>query len=279
MRAQVDGREAYAYTGARGLVPSQRTLAFVHGAASDHSVWSLQSRYFAHHGWNVLAFDLPGHGRSEGPALPSVEALAEWVAHATAAAGVARYALVGHSMGALAALEHAARYPERVERLMLLGAAVPMVVSDALLDAAARDDPKACELITGWSHSPAHQLGGNRLPGVWLPAQTLRLMERSAPGVLHTDLAACRAYAGGLEAAARVRCPSLLVRAERDLMAPPRGLAPVEAALDGGGGSVARVTSVGGVGHAMMSEAPDAVLDALRDFLDASFDTAAPRAP
>jgi len=270
MRFAADGREVYAYTGSREAVPAQRTLVFVHGAANDHSVWSLQSRYFAYHGWNVLALDLPGHGRSAGPALASVEEIAEWIAAATAAAGAARYGLVGHSMGALAALEHAARYHDRVERLMLLGAAVPMVVSDALLDAAARDEAKAYELITGWSHSPAHQLGGNRLPGVWLPAQTLRLMERTAPGVLHTDLAACRAYAGGLEAAAKVRCPSLLVRAERDLMAPPRGLAPLEQALRG------CVSGIGGVGHAMMSEAPDEVLDALRTFLDLPLDAAAP---
>jgi len=271
MRTRVDGRDTYAYTGARAFAAAQPALVFVHGAANDHSVWSLQSRYFAFHGWNVLAFDLPGHGRSEGPPLRSVEAIAQWIAEATAAAGVARYALAGHSMGALASLEHAARHSERVERLLLLGAAVPMVVSDALLDAALRDEAKAHELITAWSHSPAHQLGGNRLPGVWLPAQTLRLMERSAPGVLHTDLCACRAYAGGLAAAAKVSCPSLLVRADRDLMAPPRGLAPLEQALRG-----ARVCDIGGAGHAMMTEAPDAVLDALRGFLDGAVDPASP---
>jgi pimeloyl-ACP methyl ester carboxylesterase len=273
MRTRVGGRETYAYTGARAPAAAQRTLVFVHGAANDHSVWSLQSRYFAHHGWNVLAFDLPGHGRSEGPPLPSVEALAQWIAEATAAAGVVRYALVGHSMGALASLEHAARYPDRVERLLLLGAAVPMVVSDALLDAALHDEAKAHELITGWSHSPPHQLGGNRLPGVWLPAQTLRLMERGAPGVLHTDLTACRAYDGGLKAAAKVSCPSLLVSAERDLMAPPRGLAPLAHALGG------LKCDIGGAGHAMMTEAPDAVLDALRGFLDMTFGRSGSPAP
>ena len=151
-----------------------------------------------------------------------MESIADWLALASEAARTPRYSLVGHSMGALACLEHAARYPERVERLALLGAAVPMAVSDALLDAAARDDPSAYEMITGWSHSPSYQLGGNRLPGVWLSGQTLRLMERSAPGVLDADLRACRSYANGLAAAAAVKCPAMVIVGERDIMAPPR---------------------------------------------------------
>ena len=261
MRFAADGREVYAYTGARAHAAQQPAVVFVHGAGNDHSVWSLQSRYFAHHGFRVLAVDLPGHGRSAGPALTSVEAIADWLAVATAAAGLADYALVGHSMGALASLEHAARHGARVRQLALLGIAVPMAVSDALLDAAARNDPQAYELITGWSHAPAAQLGGNRLPGVWLPGQTLRLLERSAPGVLHTDLVACQRYANGLAAAAAVQCPSLVVRAERDVMAPPRAAVAIESALKG------CVSGLAGTGHAMMAEQPDAVLDALRTFL------------
>jgi pimeloyl-ACP methyl ester carboxylesterase len=262
MRFDVAGRSTYAYTGARAPVDNGAAVLFVHGAANDHSVWSLQSRYFAYHGRNVLAVDLPGHGRSAGAPLGSVEAIADWLAVASDAARAPRYSLVGHSMGALACLEHAARYPERVERVALLGAAVPMAVGDALLDAAGRDDPSAYEMITSWSHSPPQQLGGNRLPGVWLSGQTLRLMERSARGVLDADLRACRSYANGLAAAAAVSCPAMVLVGERDLMAPPRTSLALAAALS----NVTRV-SLPNTGHAMMSEQPDAVLDTLRDFL------------
>ena len=122
MGLAVAGREVYAYTGARPRVPAQRTIVFVHGAANDHGVWAWQSRYFAHHGFNVLAVDLPGHGRSEGAALASVEAVADWIVALLDAAGAERAALVGHSLGALAALECAARHPERVEKIVLAGA-------------------------------------------------------------------------------------------------------------------------------------------------------------
>jgi pimeloyl-ACP methyl ester carboxylesterase len=75
MRLSVDGHEVYAYTGTRPVDPAAPAIVFVHGAANDHSVWALQSRYFAHHGHGVLAVDLPGHGRSGGPALATVEAI------------------------------------------------------------------------------------------------------------------------------------------------------------------------------------------------------------
>jgi len=261
MRFHVDGREVYAYTGSRAL-SAQPTVAFVHGAANDHSVWALQSRYFAHHGFNALALDLPGHGRSDGPALPSVEAIAQWIVAALDALEVGAATLVGHSLGALASLAAASASSARVSKLALVGPAVPMAVSDVLLDAAKADDHVAYELINGWSHSTPRQIGGNRVPGMWMTGAALRLMERTPPGVLYRDLFACNAYAGGLEAAAGVRCPTLVVLGQRDLMAPPKNAAALCGAL-----ADVRVVTLAGAGHAMMAEQPEAVLDALRTFV------------
>ncbi|MFO1397884.1 MAG: alpha/beta hydrolase [Burkholderiales bacterium] len=262
MRFTVAGHETYAYTGSRTLVSTQPTVLFVHGAGNDHSVWALQSRYFAHHGANVLAVDLPGHGRSQGPALTTVEAIADWLVQVQDAAGIAQASLVGHSLGALAALACAATHPQRVTKIALLGPAVPMPVSDALLAAAKADDHVAFELINGWSHSTARQLGGNRVPGLWMTGAAMRLMERTPPGVLYADLAACHAYADGLAAAGRVRCPALLILGQRDIMAPPRATLALQEAL-----AQKKVVTLPGSGHAMMAEQPDAVLDALRAFL------------
>ncbi|HEX3141799.1 MAG TPA: alpha/beta hydrolase, partial [Rhizobacter sp.] len=140
MKLGVNGREAYAYTGGKAFDASLPTMVFIHGAMHDHSVWALQTRALAHHGHAVLAVDLPGHGRSAGPAPASVEAAAQWIVDLLDSAGVQRAALVGHSMGSLIALEAAARAPDRVAGLVLVGTAVPMKVSPALLTAA-RDDP------------------------------------------------------------------------------------------------------------------------------------------
>lgn len=262
MQLTVAGHPVHAYTGTRPPDPALPTVVFVHGAANDHSVWALQSRYFAWHGRNVLAVDLPGHGRSGGDALASVEAIAAWVIALLDAAGVATAALCGHSLGSLVALECAARHPARIGKIALLGPAVPMTVSDDLLARARADEHAALELINGWSYSAGRQLGGNAVPGMWMTGSGLRLMERAAPGVLYTDLAACHAYTGGLAAAAGCACPTLLILGGRDLMAPPRNAAALIEALP-----QHKVVALRGSGHALMAEEPDAVLDALRDFL------------
>jgi pimeloyl-ACP methyl ester carboxylesterase len=137
-----------------------------------------------------------------------------------------------------------------------------MPVAPALLAAAANDLDAAHAMIVGWSFSEAHQVEGNPAPGSWMTMSVLRLMQRCAPGVLHADLSACADYIDGVAAAARVRCPSLVVTGQRDRMTPPRNAASLIAALQD-----VRAVSIAGSGHSLMMEAPDAVLDALRQFL------------
>ncbi len=265
MLLEVAGHEIYAYSASRAFDASLPTIVFVHGAACDHSVWALQSRYFAHHGANVLAVDLPGHGRSDGPALSSVRAIADWIVALLDALGVERAALVGHSLGSLAVLDAAGRHVSRVSKLALLATSVPMQVAEVLLAAAKTDDHLAYELITGWSYGDAHQFGGNAQPGVWMTGNGLRLMERTRQGVLYVDLRACQEYDDGLAVAAGIRCPVLVLAGQRDNMTPPRFAQTLIAALE-----EKRVLTIPGCGHMLMTEAPDAVLDALRAFLPAT---------
>ncbi|MBM3391198.1 MAG: alpha/beta hydrolase [Betaproteobacteria bacterium] len=262
MEFTVTGAKAYAYTGGKPFNPELPAVVFIHGAENDHSVWGLQSRWFAHHGFGVLAVDLPGHGRSDGPLLPSVEAQADWIVALLDAAGVKQAALVGHSMGSLIGLEAASRYPERVAKIALVGTAVPMPVSEALLTAAREARPKAEGMVNVWSHGPRGALGGNTVPGMWMMGASIRLAERADDGVLFNDLNACNEYRRGMEAAAAATCPALLVVGSRDMMTSPRGAPKLAAAM-----KEARIASIEGSGHALMAEYPDAVLDALRSFI------------
>jgi pimeloyl-ACP methyl ester carboxylesterase len=262
MDIPVDGRNAFVYTAAHDLVPERPTVMFVHGAGLDHSWWGLQSRYFGYHGWNVLAVDLPAHGRSEGPPVPSIEALADWSMRLLDATGIASASVVGHSMGSLVALECAARHPARVQRIALLGTAFPMKVSDAFIEAARNNDQAAYDMETIWGHAPQVPLGANPNPGMWMYGDTLARLSRLAPGVLYTDLQACNAYEEGLSSAAKVRCPALILAGARDMMTPPRAATALVQAIAG-----ARLVKLRLSGHSMMAESPDDTLDALRDFL------------
>lgn len=270
MQIEIDGQAAYAYTGGKPFDSRLPCVVFIHGAQNDHSVWSLQSRWFAHHGFAVLAVDLPGHGRSAGGPLPSIEDMADWIelllekvgAGDTANCAAKTVSLVGHSMGSLTALECASRHPARIARIALIGTAVPMPVSDVLLVPAKENEPKAIGMINAWSHSPSGTIGGNTVPGMWMLGASRRLMERQKPGVLHNDLAACNAYSHGMEAAAALPCPALIVSGNRDMMTHPKAAAKLTAVIKD-----VKSVSLDGAGHALMAEQPDAVLDALRAFI------------
>ena len=265
----------YAYTGGKKFDSALPTVVFLHGGEHDHSVWALQSRYLAHHGYSVLALDLPGHMRSEGPLPQTIEAFADRIAVGIAACSAERMLLVGHSMGSLIALELATRLGEKIRGVALLATAFPMRVSTALLDATKNAAPAAMDMINVWSHSASID-AFNRKPSSPGPGFSnfwgnLRLMQRvahrSGPEVLQSDFAACNTYQRGPEAAAELRCPVLFLLAQSDAMTPARSAGKlIEACSD------STVVTLRGSGHALMAENPDGVRDELVRFAARSFD-------
>jgi pimeloyl-ACP methyl ester carboxylesterase len=224
-------------------------------------VWQLPARWFAWHGYSVLAVDLPGHGRSEGPPLASIGDMGQWVGALLDAAGVKQAALVGHSMGAAAALEAAVLMPERVTRIGLVGTAAAIPVHRDLLAAAKEEPERAYQMMTAWAHGTAAKLGGHPVPGLWMTGGTLALFARNQPGVLHSDLEACNAWKSGTEAARKVRCPALVIIAANDIMTPAKAGQELARLVVG-----SRSVTVENCGHMLLAEAPDAMLDALIDF-------------
>jgi len=264
MKVRVAGHEVYAATGGRPFDATRPTIVFIHGAGLDHTCFGLQSRWFAWHGWSVLAVDLPGHGRSGGEPLASVAAMGDWVLALLGAAGVAKAALAGHSMGAVIALETAAKAPERVTHLALLGVSSAMAVHPALLTAARETPAQAYDMMTGWCFANPAKLGGNTAPGLWMTGGARALFDHNRAGALATDLAACAAWTTGLASAKTVGVPTLLVLGAQDVMTPARKGQELAAAIAG-----ATSVVIPDCGHMMMQEAPDATLDALIGHLGA----------
>ena len=266
MEFNVNGSKTFCYTGGKVFDPAKPTAIFVHGVLHDHSVWILQTRYLAHHGWNVLAVDLPGHGQSGGDPPASVEAASAFVLALMDAAGVAKAALIGHSFGSLIALETAARSPARVSHLILVGTAFPMKVAPALLEASQNNPEKAIAMVNTFSHStlapPPSSLG----PGTWVYGGNKALMRRMLAlnprvNIFHVGFKACDTYTGGDAAMAQVTAPTLFVLGQADQMTPVKAAQSlIRAAAQG------KLVVVPG-GHNMMAESPDAVLAAMHSFL------------
>jgi len=268
MNLTVQGHDTYCYSGGKTFDATQPTAIFIHGVLNDHSVWILQTRYLAHHGWNVLAVDLPGHCRSKGKPPTTVEEAADFVLALMDAAGLQQAALIGHSLGSLIALEAAARAPSRISHLVLVGTAFPMRVSPALLEASVNAPMKALEMVNVFSRAtlapPPSALG----PGTWVYGASMALGRRvlasnKEVNVFYTGFKACDSYQNGLQAMAQVTCPVLFVLGQVDQMTPPK--AAQDLIKLAASAQVVYLPS----GHQQMNETPEEMLAALVEFLKA----------
>jgi len=266
MELIVNGAKTYCYTGGRPFDAAKPSVVFIHGVLNDHSVWILQSRYLAHHGFNVLALDLPGHCRSAGEPPASVEAAADFVLAMMDAAGLPQAALVGHSFGSLIALEAASRAPQRIRQLVLVGTAFPMKVSPALLEASLHDPMKALTMVNVFSRAtlapPPSALG----PGTWVFGASMALGKRvlasnTKVNLFHAGFQACDRYANGEQAMEKVSCPVLFLLGSVDQMTPPKAAQGLIQRAQHG-----RVVYLPG-GHHQMNETPEPMLAALTGFL------------
>lgn len=257
---KVDGCGVFAVRGGGAPGSGRPSVVLLHGAGMDHGAWAQQCRALVRRGYAVLAPDLPGHGRSDGPPLAVIEALSDWLIGLLDAAGIERAALAGHSLAALVALDAAARHASRVRALALLGAAARMPVHPALL-AAARDDlPKAIGFVDQWSRGRSSD-DGAAPSGPLRPALTRigqRLLRLARPGALAAGLAACNDYGDGEARAAVVRCATVVIAGECDRMTPATAGRALADAIP-----AATFAEIADAGHMLHLDHPRPTLDAL----------------
>jgi len=258
MKITLAGEEVYIGTGGQPFNASLPAAVFIHGAGCDHTVWILYARFLARQGFNALAVDLPGHGRSGGEPLRTVSAMSEWLRQLFASLGIGRAIVIGHSLGALVTLEFAANYPDLVAAAVMIGVITPMPVGEPLLEAARERSDKAVDMIVQFGHAYASQLGGNPVAGINIVNSNRRLLQKGLRRNLFEDLNACNDYRDGLSAATRVRCPVTLMLGMEDRMSPPKAAAELIAALGD-----PRVERIRDCGHMLMAEQPEAVHQSL----------------
>ncbi len=245
------------------------TFVMLHGAGLNRTVWVLLGRYFARHGYNMVIPDLPGHGASDGTPLNTIEDNGIWVNsfvdHLSQSHPLATNDLIycGHSMGSLVMLEAAANRVDRISKLMLLGSSAPMVVGEPLLDAARNNDHAAIDMINMFGHGFGSRIGNNPVSGISAYNTMEALLEHSDEGVLFADLNACNEYKNGQAAAEKLsgNVSSAVISGDSDRMTPAKFGAKLCDALNG------KFMLLEDCGHMMMSEQPEATLQAMKQTL------------
>ena len=266
MDIYINDLRIFAHTGGKSFDANKPLIVLIHGAGTNHTFWGLQTRYFSHHGYSVLAIDLPGHGRSEGTAIDSIEEIALWLWKVLDKVSFRNVVLAGHSMGSLIALEAASRRPHDTDALILVGVAERVAVHSDLLAAAKKNDAAAFDMITDRGFGQKPHLGGQQSPGLWMLGGGRALLAECSPGVLNCDLSACDAYIGAIKASKKITCPTLLLLGDKDRMTPPKMSVPLKENI-----KISETKVLSDVGHMIMIEKPNETIDVMDEFLRRSF--------
>ncbi len=228
-------------------------LVLVHGAGGDHMHWDSQIRKMV--GVNVYALDLLGHGQSLGGGKQSVNQYCEEVANWQDRMGFEKVFIAGHSMGGAIAQTFALNYSEKLSALILISTGMKLPVNSELLKQLG--DPKsiadAIKLTLKWSFMKDVD------PELLLSAEKQLLSVK--PGVIHGDYLACNQFDIS-ENISELDLPILIICGESDRMTPVEYCKQLHSAIKG-----SKMVVIPGAGHMVILEKPEAVQDAIRNFL------------
>ncbi len=263
MKFKVNNKEVFASTGGQPFDINKPLIVFVHGSGLSHVTWVLQTRYFAFHGYSVLAIDLPGHGYSEGPSLKSIEEMGDWISDVIEASGTYEASLVGHSQGCLIAMETASKFSDKVKSLSLMGGGGAIPMNPELLSLAENGDSKAVDLMMDWAHGPAGHFGGHAVPGLHhINIGRAIVHNGSIKNALGVDFRACNNYKVGFETAAKIKCPTINILGEYDRMIPIKEGKKLAALIPN-----SEVEIIPKCGHMILLEEADQALKVLKKFI------------
>lgn len=242
------------------LTSKSKPIIFVHGTGMDHTVWTLPIRHFTRKKIEVIAIDLPGHGKNIDKPLDSIKKISQYIFDFLDSKSIAECSIVGHSMGSLVALEMASSKPKRIKKISMIGTAFPMQVGEALLESAKQNSQMAIDILTFMGYSYTSRLGGNKIPGIWMTESTRRLMQKSKKGTIYRDLKACSEFSDGLSKAEKVEAKVQLILGSNDFLTPRTRAEDLIKHFN-----EPSVKEIENSGHSLMMEEPNRVLDYLQE--------------
>jgi pimeloyl-ACP methyl ester carboxylesterase len=230
-------------------------LVMVHGAGGSSEVWRSQI-YGLSRVANAIALDLPGHGKSTGPGMDSIEAYCGFVCGLIEDIFSQPVFLMGHSMGGAITQAVASTRPDLLRGIILASTGPRLKVAPQFLKGLLEDFEATVERFLGYAYA-------QEAPKE-LVREGIRLMKEAGSRVVHDDLAACDRF-DSRAMLQSIKSPCLVVCGEKDLLTPPSLSEKLKAGI---AGSSLRI--IQGAGHTVMIERPGPFNEAVAEFLGES---------
>ena len=205
----------FIYRKALGTSP---LLLFIHGAGCDYTFWNNMNRYFFYKKFSTLSISLPGHGENIGKPLASIEKMANYISKIVKKFTNKNVIPIGHSMGSLICLALASKKLINIEKMILIGTALPMRVSSILLYQSEKEHSKAINNMVNWGLPSEAKLSGGNISGLSLPNCIYNLMKKNKKNVLFSDLTACNSFSLEDSVIKKIMQPVLIISGDKDIM-------------------------------------------------------------
>jgi pimeloyl-ACP methyl ester carboxylesterase len=255
MKVRIGDRElAYEFYG------TGKPLVLIHAFPFDGRMWSGTAQALVGH-CRVIVPDMPGFGESTlGSGDRSIAGMADDVAVILDNLGIERVTVGGLSMGGYVALAFAARYPARLERLIL---ADTRAAADSDVVRAGRADALALVAKQGVEALVERQVAALLSPAASEDLrEQVRNLGKQTPKGVSAGLRALRDRPDRQAELTSIACPTLVIVGKEDKISPSAEMSALASAISG-----ARLVEIPGAGHLSNLENPNDFVAALKHFI------------
>ena len=221
------------------------TVVFIHGSGGNAGLWRNVMEGLAD-GYDSVAIDLPGHGKSEGQGMQSIPEYREFLKDFFGVVGTEKIVLGGHSLGGGIAQCFALRYPQKLRAILLIGTGARLrVLPEALERMRQMAEGKVEPRFEPWGFSPG------ATPESLSEGE--REWAKTSPQVRYDDMAACDHF-DIMKEVDQIRLPALIICGRKDRLTPVKYSEYLRSKIPG-----SKMEIVEGAGHMVMLEAPEAL--------------------
>lgn len=229
-------------------------IVFIHGAGGSTLTWLLQKAYFERTN-RVVLVDLPGHGKSGGESLDSIEAYAEAVKAALEEDATSPAYIAGHSMGGAVAMHLAISYPGLFTSLILISTGARLRVYPEILGNILNDKEGTARMIIDTAFSAA-------MPAAFKEKAFAEYIRNDARTIFN-DFTACDRF-NVTDSLGTISVPTLIICGTDDRLTPPKYSRYLAENIPG-----ANLELIEAAGHMVMIEKPGDVNKAIKTFIGA----------